>query len=127
MTPGAKLTNQIREAASKIGARLFTQTSGTFWNGRVAGRTDKNVTLEYPRQHIIGFTGLSDLIGGVSVEVTPDMVGQKVMVFCAVEVKADGDRASDAQTRFVDFIRKQGGRAGFARSIDDALKICRGE
>lgn len=127
MTPGAKLTNQIREAASKIGARLFVMSSGTFWQGQIVSKTDDTLTLKHPRRVTVGFEGLSDLLGGSPVTITPDMVGQTLLVVTAVEVKAGNDKPRPKQPEFVAFIKKAGGRAGFARSIDDALKICRGE
>lgn len=127
MTPGAKLTNQIREAASKIGARLFVMSSGTFWQGQIVRKTDDTLTLKYPRRVTVGFEGLSDLLGGSPVVVTPEMVGQTLLIVTAVEVKAGNDQPRPKQPEFIAFIKKAGGRSGFARSIDDALKICRGE
>lgn len=56
--------------------------------------------------------GSSDLIG-----LTPS--GQ----FLAVEVKTATGRVRPEQTAFIDAVRKNGGRAGIARSVDDALKI----
>lgn len=127
MTPGAKLTNQIREAASKIGARLFVMTSGVFWQGKIVSQTEDTLVLKYPRRVTVGFEGLSDLLGGTPVTVTPDMVGQTIMVLTAIEVKAGNDQPRPKQPEFITAIKKLGGRAGFARSIPDAIKICRGE
>ncbi len=67
--------------------------------------------------------GSSDLIGFTSVEITPEMVGQRVAVFTAVEVKTPRGRISDAQQKFIDLVRSAGGRAGVARSVEDAGKI----
>lgn len=127
MTPGAVLTNKIREAASKIGARLFVMTTGKFWQGQIVNQTDTTITLKNPRLVNVGFEGLSDLLGGSPVVITPEMVGQTLLVVTACEVKAGNDQPRPKQPEFIAFIRKAGGRAGFARSIDDALKICRGE
>lgn len=127
MTPGSVLTNKIREAASKIGARLFVMTSGTFWQGRIVSQTEDTLVLKYPRRVTVGFEGLSDLIGGTPVTVTHDMVGKTLMVLTAVEVKAGNDQPSPKQPEFIAAIKKLGGRAGFARSVEDGLKICRGE
>lgn len=127
MTPGAKLTNQIREAASKIGARLFVMTTGKFWQGRIVAQTEDTITLKNYRMVNVGFEGLSDLLGGSPVVITPEMVGRTLLVVTAVEVKAGNDKPRPKQPEFIAAIKKLGGRAGFARSIDDALKICRGE
>lgn len=43
--------------------------------------------------------------------------------FLAVEVKAANGRVSPAQVQFLDAVRRAGGRAGVARSVDDALSI----
>ena len=67
----------------------------------------------------------SDLIGITQVVVTPEMVGQVIGVFTAIEVKGStwkqrrsDDRAA-AQGRFIDVVREYGGRAGFATSADE--------
>lgn len=67
--------------------------------------------------------GSSDLIGYTTVEITPDMVGQRVAVFTAVEVKSATGRPTPQQLAFLDHIRQAGGRAGIARSIEDAERI----
>lgn len=67
--------------------------------------------------------GGSDLIGWRSVTVTPEMVGRKVAVFLAIEVKAERGRATDAQVNFINRVKADGGLAGVARSVDDALGI----
>jgi Holliday junction resolvase len=63
--------------------------------------------------------GSSDLIGWRSVTVTPDMVGQKIAVYCAVEVKTDKGRVSPEQQKFVDNVSAAGGYAVIARSEAD--------
>ena len=72
----------------------------------------------------VGNPGGSDLIGYRRVTVTPEMVGQDVAVFAAVEVKtARARKRPEQQQRFVDHIRSAGGIAGFARSVDEAKNI----
>lgn len=68
--------------------------------------------------------GSSDLIGLRTITITPEMVGQRVAVFAAVEVK-DRGRATPQQTAFIDMVRAAGGLAGIARSVPDALAILR--
>lgn len=70
--------------------------------------------------------GSADLIGYTTVEVTPDMVGQRIAVFTAVEVKTPTGRPTPEQAAFLDHVRQAGGRAGIARSIDDAMRITAG-
>ena len=67
--------------------------------------------------------GGSDLIGWRSVTVTPDMVGQKIAVFLAIEVKGERGRATDEQRNFIARVKADGGLAGVARTVDDALAI----
>ncbi len=70
--------------------------------------------------------GSADLIGYTTIEVTPDMVGQRLAVFTAVEVKSPTGRPTPEQAAFLDHIRQAGGRAGIARSVDEAMRIVGG-
>lgn len=67
--------------------------------------------------------GGSDLIGWRTVTITPDMVGQRVAVFTALEVKAPGGthRVTQEQRRFLDVVEAAGGIAGVARSPAQAM------
>ena len=71
----------------------------------------------------VGNPGGSDLIGYRRVTVTPEMVGQEIAVFAAVEVKTPRGRIKAEQQQFVDHIRSAGGIAGIARSVDEAKNI----
>ena len=68
-------------------------------------------------------TGSSDLIGWTSVEITPEMVGKKVAIFTALEVKTPKGRTTDDQQNFINRVREAGGIAGIARSPEDARNI----
>ena len=68
--------------------------------------------------------GSSDLIGYRTITITADMVGQRVALFCAVEVK-DRGRATEQQQAFINLIQQAGGLAGVARSVPEALSILR--
>lgn len=68
--------------------------------------------------------GSSDLIGLRSVTITPDMVGQTLGVFVAIEVKDQG-RLTDQQRAFLTLVTQAGGLAGVARSPEDARTILR--
>lgn len=75
----------------------------------------------------------SDYIGIQQVFITPDMVGQMLGVFIAIETKPTGwkfnnnDKHHLAQKKFIDMVIKAGGRAGFASSIEDFRKILKRE
>lgn len=67
--------------------------------------------------------GSSDLVGWRSVTITPDMVGQRIAVFCAVEVKSATGRVGNDQQAFINAVIDAGGYAGVARSIEDAGRV----
>lgn len=127
MTPAARLTNEIRNAVSRVGARLFVMTTGKFWAGQVAGRTaEGDLILRNARLVNVGFEGLSDLAGYTPVMITQDMVGRTLPVLSLVEVKAGKDRPTPKQLQVIDVVKRAGGRAGIARSVNDALEIVNG-
>lgn len=64
--------------------------------------------------------GSSDLIGWQSMTITPDMVGQRVAVFVALECKSDSGRASWDQRRFIEAVRAAGGIGAIIRSAAEA-------
>lgn len=67
--------------------------------------------------------GSSDLIGWSVRTVTPDMVGQKVALFTAIEVKTNDGRVSAEQLNFIHRVREAGGIAGLARSPQEAENL----
>jgi hypothetical protein len=67
--------------------------------------------------------GSSDLIGLRTVTVTPEMVGTKLAVFTAIEVKTPKGRPTEDQARFLSAVTALGGLAGVARSTDCAKGI----
>lgn len=73
-----------------------------------------------------------DLIGITKVTITPDMVGQTIGIFTAVEVKkADWnenkvlDERETKQNNFLQWVRINGGIAAFANSVDKLKLIFR--
>lgn len=69
--------------------------------------------------------GGADLIGWTTITVTPEMVGRRVAVFTAVEVKAPAGRLSPAQRAFLAAVEAAGGIAAVIRSEDDAADLAR--
>lgn len=136
MTPGTRLTNEIREAASKLGARLFPMTVGKFWGPYHKGvRYERTQTVTVNPGDVlirggymvsVGFTGLSDTLGGSPMTITAEDIGRTVMILTAVEVKAGKDRPRPGQPEFIEAVKKMGGRAGMARTPEDAIRICSG-
>ena len=116
---------RIQLALSEPYARLWNNPIGRGWQSNAhRDNNDGTVTLLNPRRINFGLApGSSDLIGLQSVVITPDMVGQRVAVFCAVEVKSKTGRATEEQTNFIDTVIRLGGRAGIARNENDARLI----
>jgi hypothetical protein len=67
--------------------------------------------------------GSSDLIGWRAVTITPDMVGQQVAVFTALEVKTKTGRVTPAQTNFINQVLKAGGYAGVVRNKHEVRNV----
>ena len=70
--------------------------------------------------------GSSDLIGYRSVVITPEMVGQRVAVFVALEVKDKG-RLTPEQAVFLRVVGEAGGIAAEVRSVEDAQAALHGQ
>lgn len=68
-------------------------------------------------------TGWSDYIGWRSVMVTPDMVGRRCAIFCAVEMKQPGKKRSPEQINFQRVVVEDGGIAACCSSELDAIKL----
>lgn len=110
------LMHKIMLALSEAGCLVFRNNTGSAWLGKPIHRAGKQVTLTEARMMPYGLcVGSSDLIG-----VAPD--GR----FLAVEVKTATGRVSKEQQTFIDVVRRAGGRAGIARSVDEALELVRG-
>lgn len=101
----ANILNQILVALSEAGCLVFRQDTGAY-KDPVSGRLIKYGLCK----------GSSDVIG-----VAPD--GR----FLAVEVKTAKGAVRPEQVRFIEAVRAKGGRAGVARSPEDALRIAKGE
>lgn len=75
----------------------------------------------------MGAVGMSDGTGFVPIKVTPEMVGQTVAVYLAVEDKTGSSRPTTEQKAFIAMVRSFGGRAGVSRSVEDTKAIVAGE
>ena len=103
--------------ASQCGATMFKNNVGK---------------LRDERGNIVTFglcKGSSDLIGWTPVTITPDMVGKKIAVFTAVEVKLNKNgkyKATDDQKRFISAVLNNGGFAGVAdckKDLEDIIHV----
>lgn len=140
MSDAAKLEhaiqNEIRNALTEE-CHLFRANVGVGWQG--VGRPFKtphpitvnmnpgDVLLRQARPFDTGLPpGFADTFGWVPVVVSPEMVGQTVAVFIGLEIKSQTGAVRDNQIAFVEAVKRAGGRAGFARSVEDARDIIRG-
>jgi len=99
--------------ASKSGAVLMKNVRGMF------------LTLCGTRKIRAGLAmnGSSDLIGWKSVVITPDMVGKKIAIYTAIEIKTAKGNARPEQKVFIDNVLKAGGIAGIARNENDVKNL----
>jgi hypothetical protein len=67
--------------------------------------------------------GSSDLIGLRSVVVTPEMVGQRLAQFVALEIKTTQGVVSPEQQAFLRLVQQLGGVAAVCRSIQQAQAV----
>ncbi len=67
--------------------------------------------------------GGADVIGWKTVEITPEMVGKKIAVFTALEIKTATGKASSKQENFIERVQASGGIAGVAKTIIEASGI----
>lgn len=112
MTPGTRLTNAIMLALSERGCMVWRNVTGTAYQGRKVHSDGRTITLADSRVIVFGLVGSADIIG-----LTPE--GQ----FIGIEVKAGTDQPSNEQRAWVKAVTHHGGRAGFARSVQEAVDI----
>jgi hypothetical protein len=122
----SELYPAIIGALSNGPTRLWRQQSMLAWAGKVVGRTPTTITLLHPHAVKFGMPGIADLGGLTAVEVTPAMIGTTVALAVHIECKAGRARATEEQEAFIAMVRRLGGRAGVARSVEDARRIIAG-
>jgi hypothetical protein len=89
--------------------RLFRNNVGTAYQGK-KGTINGQIVISEPRLIEFGLcVGSSDLIGFTEVEITAEMVGQKIAVFTAVEVKKKGKKPTKEQRNFLNMVIAKGG------------------
>lgn len=129
MSETTKELPEIMLALSKAGVIPFRNNTGTGWVGlgKPVRLANGDLLLKHPVRPLKAglCVGSSDIIGVTEITVTPDMVGQKIAVFTAIEVKTKVGRASEEQKNFIHMVSEKGGFSGIARTPDDALKICK--
>ena len=95
--------------------RLLRINAGVAWQGTVIERTEHRLVLARPYAIRLAAPGVSDLIGWTE--------GGR---FVALEVKGPRGRITDEQAAFIELVRRSGGLAGVARSVEEAREIIAG-
>lgn len=122
MTPEARVQEGVEISAPSFESRLLRNNSGALKNedgvmvryglGNISSRVNKQIKS-------------SDLIGWTSVVITPEMVGKKVAIFTAIEVKPETFKINPpyrpnsrewAQEKFVALVRDMGGFGAIVNS-----------
>lgn len=107
----AAIMRQIQVGLSVLGARLLRNNVGKY--------EDKEGNwVQYGL-----CIGSSDLIGWMPITVTQEMIGMKIAVFSAVEVKTETGRTTPEQVNFIEAVKRAGGIAVVARSLEDAESV----
>ena len=123
--------NKIRLALSSLGITNWRNNTGVGWAGKMIKGSGKmmfvgkeDVIIRNARPLRAGLCkGSSDIIAIKSVLITPEMVGQVIGQFIAVEVKTPAGRPTKDQLNFNQQINHKGGIALFARNIEDIESI----
>jgi hypothetical protein len=105
-----KERSKINEILSVLppNKRLFRINSGTGWAGNFIWRDKRTGVIENPRPLKAAPKGWPDLCGWEEIEITPDMIGQKIAVFVGEEVKVTG-RLTREQKLFGELLERMGG------------------
>lgn len=99
--------NQVLVLASQAGMRLSRNNCG-----RLQDKRGRYVTFG------VFSPGGSDLIGFTPITITPEMVGSRVAVFTALELKCGVTRLTGKQRHFIKTVREAG---GFASVVHDKI------
>lgn len=118
MTPERKLKNKtIKNLPENM--RMFRTNTGQAWTGKIIQPKKgsilwklllgaNTIILKNPRPFHGLPEGYPDLTGWTSIEITSDMVGKKIAVFTAYELKATG-RLTKKQSAFRKVLESMGG------------------
>lgn len=107
--------------------RIFRNNTGMGWAGESHRTKTGDMLIKKPYPLRAGLCkGSSDEIGWTTIEITADMVGKKIAVFTALEVKKKTGKARKEQLNFLNNVIKSGGIAGIVRSAEEAVKLVTG-
>jgi hypothetical protein len=122
------LISEIQLLFTQKGHRIFRQNTGTGWAGEFFKPPMETTIKVSPRDVVVRnarplraglCTGSSDLIGWQSVVITEDMIGKRVAIFTAIEVKHGSTRTTEEQKRFVESVNSSGGIGKIVRELNE--------
>ena len=111
----AAIMRAIQIEASKQGCRLFRNNCGQ-------AITKSGNIIRFG----LANPGGSDLIGWKPVTITKEWIGQRIAVFTAIEVKCPGKKPTQSQADFIEAVKKAGGIALVACSVEESLENIKG-
>jgi hypothetical protein len=120
----SELLAAIMLTNSRGNTRLLRANAGRGWTGKIVHQTPTLITLSPYRPFHGMHEGVLDSIGWSPWN---DADGTAHAIFTAIDAKVGSDRVRPAQQAFIDVVLTCGGRAGVARSLDDAHQILTGE
>ena len=106
-----EIQQRIRLACGRGAVRLWRNNTGAL--GDQQGR--------YVRFGLC--KGSSDLIGLRALEITPELVGQRLAQFVALEIKTAQGVLSPVQRAFLRLVQELGGVAAVCRSVEEAEQL----
>ena len=117
----ARIQAEVMRAVGALpGVRIFRNTVGEGWQGRVARHVGECVLLEGARYVRFGLLpGSPDLIGWR----TERIAGGDVARFLGLEVKTPTGVVSPEQVKFLAALRAAGAVSGVVRNPADAISI----
>lgn len=116
------IQNAIRNAlAGKC--LLFRANIGQAWTGtEFIKLPNGDLLIRNPRPFSTGLPpGFGDLFGLAPRIITPDMIGSKVGVYIAADVKTSTGRLTDKQAAYLRAVNDNGGAADVWRTVEHAL------
>lgn len=117
------IQNKIRCALSSTDSIVFRTNAGTFYQGdaKTVKRID-SIEYAHPIRILTKLRTIEGLPKGFSDLIVIDRKG-----IAFIETKNETGQARDEQIKFINRMKQLGHRAGFARSVEDAMKIVGGE
>jgi hypothetical protein len=129
------ILKSIMLAVQSKSVKIFRNNVGVGWAGKSTHIKSKRTVTLFPGDVVIrnarplraGLTkGSSDLIGFTPTIITAEMVGKKIGIFTALEVKTAKGAIREEQLKFIEVVKSNGGIAGIVRSNEEALDLVGG-